>query len=397
MKINLKIAGEKLQRLLNSKGDIYYGMHFYPGVAEYSEPGKDPFRIFVNEDTIRKMNPTFAGRPVFVEHVDEVGDSVDELRKEADGWVVESFFNEADGKHWAKFIIVSERAKRAIQKGYRLSNAYIPQGPFGPGGLWNGVQYAKQVLGGEYEHLAIVKNPRYEESKIMTPDEFKNYCEQQKTELKRLANSKKENTEMKLNFFKKKVEKVENSSDLEGLSVTLPKSGQDKTIVQLVSEADARAVLNGYANEDDKVKVGENEMSVKDMVANYGKMCSELEELKKKNEDSDADDDAADAEPEMQNEEGEEEAEADAAGAEPEMQNDEDEEAKKKALELAKHEEDEIAKKKKANSQSKPAAKKGDKKNFDKLKNAHLAQQESVKIDLMDDQLARGKARYGSH
>jgi len=391
VKVKLQTKSEQeIQRILNSKGDIYYGMHFYPGVAEYSEPGKDPFRIFVNEDTIRKMNPTFAGRPVFVEHVDEVSENVDDLRSGADGWVVESFFNEADGKHWAKFIIVSERAKRAIQKGYRLSNAYIPQGPFGPGGLWNGVTYAKQVLGGEYEHLAIVKNPRYEESTIMTPDQFKNYCEEQKSELKRLANSnqnEKENTEMKLNFFKKKVEKVENSSDLEGLSVTLPKSGKEKTIVQLVTEVDARAVLNGYANEEDKVKIGENEMSVKDLVANYGKMCSELEDLKKaKNEDADVEDEVEN-EDDVENEDSEAEAKEDAKDAEPEMQNEDDEaEAKKDAKKAEKEMGD-----KKSNSKSK-----GDKKHFDKLKNAHRAQIETVKIDLIDDQLARGKQRYGS-
>jgi len=365
----------------NSKGNIYYGMHFYPGVAEYAEPGKEPYRIFVNEATIRKMNPTFAGRPLFVEHVDEVDDSVDELRKEADGWVIESFFNEADGKHWVKFIAVSERAERAIKKGYRLSNAYLPTG-FGKGGLWNGVAYTKEVTGGEYEHLAIVNNPRYEESVIMTPEQFKNYCEEQRQELKRLANSKeKENDQMKINFFKR--QKVENSTDLEGMAVVLPKSGKEKTLTQLVNEADELALKNGYANEEDMVKVGENEMSVKELANKYGAVCSELEDLKKaKNEDD---------EKEVENED---EADADAHAAEDdEVENeDSDEEAKKKALELAEHEEKEIVEKK-ANAK---ADKKTKEENFKKLKNAHKNAAESVRIELSEDQVARGRSRYGS-
>ena len=163
----------KLKLTENSKGTIFYGMHFCPGVAEYSEPGKETYRIFLNEDTIRSMNPSFAGKPVFVDHVDEVDPNVDKLRSEADGWVIESFYNPADGKTWAKFIVVSDRGFRAIKNGFRLSNAYIPTS-YGEAGMWNGVEYQKEILAGEYEHLAIVQNPRYEESVILTPENLKN-------------------------------------------------------------------------------------------------------------------------------------------------------------------------------------------------------------------------------
>jgi hypothetical protein len=379
-----KIEENELAQLIkNSKGNIYYGMHFYPGVAEYQEPGKDAFRIFINEDTIRQMAPTFAGRPIFVDHVDEVGVNVDDVKNECDGWVIESFFNEADGKHWAKFIVVSERAEQAIRRGYRLSNAYLPRGSYGPGGVWNGVTYSKQVLGGEYEHLAIVKNPRYAESVIYTPDQFKTYCEEQKQELKRLANAK-ENEPMKIQFFKKKVEKVENASDLIGLHVTLPKSGKEVTVEQIINEMDAMASLNGFANDDMKVKVGENEMTVKDLVANYGKLCSELEGLKKAKGDEEG--------TELENEEGDEdEADIDAEEADEGVDN-EDEDAA----------DEDKDKGKKSNSQDAPApapapkAKKS-KENFDKLKNARNQNQEQdVVVDLSMDRIERGRQRYGS-
>lgn len=297
----------------NSKGQIYYGMHFYPGLAQYQEEGQEPYRVFLNEDTIRSMDPTFAGRPIFVEHVDDVDPDLNELRKEADGWVVESFFNTADGKHWVKFIVVSDRADRAIRSGMRLSNAYIPKS-FKDGGLWNGIPYIKEITDAEYEHLAIVNNPRYEESVILTPEEFKEYNSTKVLELKKLSNSKTKGTKMKFSFFKKT--KVENALDPE-LQVVLPSSGKIVSIEQLINDADKAAGKrkNGYESKEDPAmdsnpkakneKAGESAkshsmanmdhmvkmhdggyMKVKDLVAKHKSMMDDMEEMKSKKEDS---------------------------------------------------------------------------------------------------------------
>lgn len=353
----------------NSNGQILYGVHMYPGVAEYHEAGREPYRVFLNEDTIRSMDPTFAGRPVFVMHVDGVDENIDAVRKEADGWVVESFYNQADGKHWAKFIVVSERGLRAIDQGMRLSNCYVPRG-FGQGGLWNGVQYAKEVTGAEYEHLAIVPNPRYEESVIMNPEEFKKYNEDKLVELKRLANSTKEPGRMKLNFFKRT--KVENAPDLEGISVQLPKSGREVTVMQLVNEADEadeRKKLPQVANSEHLVDVGGSKMTLNELLDKHKAVCDELEGMKKKH----ADDDPDDSDDGMQNDE--------------EDKKKEDDEAKQNAA-------DDAAEAKRAADAAKQAAK--DK--AERLRNANSNQSAEpvVRIDTARDQVQRGKDRYGS-
>ncbi len=298
-----KTSGEVLKKLKNSKGSVYYGMHFYPGVAEYSEPGKDAFRVFLNENTIRKMGPSFQGRPVFVSHVDEVNDNINELRKEVDGWVIESFFNEADGKHWVKFIVCSERAEAAIKKGFRLSNCYIPKS-FTNGGLWNGVSYQKEITAGEYEHLAIVPNPRYEESVIMSPDEFKKYNESKRIELIKLANNdnpKKEDDTMKLGFFKK--EKVENSKDIEGVSLVLPNSKKEYTITELANAMDDVLVNKDkprLANSADFVEIDGEKVTVEELVKTFNaKKCNEDDEDDKvENEDEEEEDDKVENEDE---------------------------------------------------------------------------------------------------
>lgn len=376
----------------NSKGRIFYGMHFYPGVARYDSPNAESFTIFINEDTIRKMGPTFAGRPIFVEHVDEVADSVDAERENADGWVIESFFNAADGKNWAKFIIVSDRGLAAIARGYRLSNAYIPNS-FGQGGVWNGVDYQREVLDGEYEHLAIVQNPRYEESVIMSPEEFKNYNDEKTVELKRLANSKeKGESTMKLNIFKRT--KVENSIDLDGMIVELPKSKKELALTKVVEEYDKILNMNGYANGDHMVKVGDkDEMSVNDLVKKHLDMCNEMEGMKQKNAASEDGGEPGEDDPAMEND-SEEEIKAAGMkdvgdrGGDKSLENEEDDE-----------EDDKKKKNKMKNEMTLDEARKViAREKALRLKNANLREQdvEIATVSIPSDQIARGKARYGS-
>jgi hypothetical protein len=374
---------------------VFYGLHMVEGVAEYAEPEKEPYRILVGESAIKNMDPTFQGKPVYLDHVDEV--DLDNLQEEADGYVLDSFYNKLDGKHWVKFIVVSDRAKDAIKRGWKLSNAYIPKS-FVNGGLWHGVEYSKEVTSGEYEHLAIVKNPRYEESLVLTPDEFKKYNADKEQELSHLTNSKtkKEKTAMglpKLNIFKRT--KVENSTDLDGLMIELPKSKIDMPLTQIVNELDAIKNMNGYANGDHMVKVGEDEMSVNDLVKKHLDMRNEMEKLKASKE-SEATEVAED---EVGDRGGDKSLENEDPGGDPSVDNEEDEEAKKKALEVAKNEEKEAAEEKKKNELSEAARKKSEAaKKAAALKNAHLRDpdEEAATVELMEDQIARGRARYGS-
>lgn len=264
----------------NTQGKVFYGLHFYPGLAEYTEAGQDSYRIYLNENTLRQMDATFAGKPIFVEHVDEVDPSLNKLRSEADGWVIESFFNDSDGKHWVKFIVVSDEGLRAVESGMRLSNAYKPL-TRSKGGLWNGVPYQEEITSGEYEHLAIVKHPRYEESVIMTPEEFKQYNEDHKIQLRKLANSKDQPTgekKMAFKFFKRA--KIENTLDIESTSVELPKSKKEYLISDLITKMDTIENMAGYADPDHMVKCNGEEMSVKDLVSKHEAAMNEMNAMK---------------------------------------------------------------------------------------------------------------------
>lgn len=371
-----------------AKGKVWYGLHFYAGVAEYKNP--DGFkRIFLNEDTIRKMDPTFLGCPVFVYHADDVSTDISELKSEADGFVSESFYNEADGKHWAKFITLSDAAEIAINRGWRLSNCYIEKASTS-GGVWNGVDYDKEVTDADYEHLAIVPNPRYEESIILTPEQFKKYNADKRDELDRFKNSNEGDNMSVFEFFKR--QKVENSSDIEGMSVLLKKSKREVLLSKLINEADESELIKDkprLVNEKDLVKYENAEMSVGDLIMKLKEACSALEMMKDSREEND--EDAEDGQ-ESRGEEDADEVENDDDDKE-DMEDKKDKEADKKmnaaeAKKAAEKVKNDLAeKKKKAKAKS------------DAIRNAHLSNDfdnDDESLDMNWNKVARGKTLFGS-
>lgn len=353
------------------------------GLAEYAEPGVEPIRIYLGEEAIKNMNASFQGKPVYVDHVDEV--NLENLEKEMDGVVVRSFFNKLDGKNWVEFVVTTDRGKEAIRSGWKLSNAYVPKN-FAQGGENHGVSYDKEVISGEYEHLAIVQNPRYEESVILSPEEFKQYNEKKEKELSRFANSKNEKETKKMafkfNLFKRT--KVENGKDvdLSSLMVELPKSKSEILLSEVVEKYDTIQNMKGYANDDHMVKVGDKEMNVKDLRDGYMKACNDLEEMKKKNSDEEG---SGQEDEEMENDESQKETVSEgmkdvgSRGGDVSLENEEEEVEKKEKM----------MKDKKKNASDKASA----------LKNAgaHNAPEPQFHtIEIGIDKVARGKQRYGS-
>ena len=269
----------------------FFGKHFVPGCAGgYDNNGNST--IYINQDTAKKMNTTFQGCAVYVEHVNKI----DPDKK--DGTVVRAFFNEKDGQHWVEFMVDTQEALDKIAQGWRLSNAYHPIQK-GGGGEWNGIPYDEEILDGAYEHLAIVENPRYDESIILSPEDFEAYNKSKETDLKRFLNSKstKEKGEktMSLKWFKKTT--VENAKDIDGMSVTLPKSGIEMTMAQVVNAADEAEVEKKkpaeerMANGDDMVDCFGGKMKVNELVKQYN--AYKVAEDEKKNAEVDDDEDMA--------------------------------------------------------------------------------------------------------
>ena len=393
---------------MTTRGKVYYGMHFYPGIAEYNEGGK-AFRVFLKEDVIRKMGPSFSGCPVFVEHVDEVNPNKEDLKSEADGWVVNSFFNESDGKHWVKFVVVSDRGEDAIKNGFQLSNCYEVSG-YGEGGTWNGMDYDREVTDAFFDHLALVRSPRYKESIVLNTEQFKDYNEGKRDQLKKLSNDKKGYLSM-LKFFKKA--KVENSEDFKNVSVQLPNSKKELTIEKMVSKLDEMIVDSEkprIVNSSDLVKVDGKEVSVKILLErlenakkkknepDYEEDADEEGDDFKDNED-DEDDDKKDNEDDdkKDNEDDEDDDKKENEDEYDEMENEVEEkfeELKNLMIKVKKNKKNNKKKNKKKNSSSDED--KEAKSKARRLRNADKETSEEVNVSIMSNGIARGKQLYGS-
>lgn len=349
------------------RGKIYYGLHMAEGLAEYTSADGSPYRILLSRETIAKMNSSFMGCPLFIGHPDDVEAAL--ANGEQVGVVVESFYNKADGRHWAKFLVTDERAQNLLKDGWTLSNCYnIAEDGYGPGSEWHGIKYETEVLNAEYEHLGIVDNPRYGESEVYTPEEFAAYNAKCEQEHARLLNSKSKTggvKNMKWNPFKKT--KVENELDLDELMITLPKSKKEMSIANALDQLDEAMVMEAVeppapgTNVDAKIKVGEKEMTLQELIDAYIKLTAPSVEEP--------------ADPSLANEDADEEGELD----EDEVENEDDDSEDKK----------------------KEPKKEEKKENAKKLKNAEhkavtaMKSKEAVRlIETMADRAARGKQLY---
>lgn len=274
----------------------YFARHMVQGVARYTQQDGSELNLYAPDDAITDMNESFEGCPVYVGHQNV---DLEKIQEEADGYVVKSFYNEVDGWHWAEIMVVSDKGHEAVGKGWAVSNAYIPT-LLAEGGTRLNVPYDKELKGGEFTHLAIVPEPRYEDACIMTVDAYKNYCKQKREKLNELKNSKEDENKKGVNkmlkFFKSEkkevsADEITNTSDLSGFTMEI--DGKDVPLTQMVNaieEMKAEKEKDSAVDMDKEIKVGDETMTIKELVSTYKNMCEKkneaMEEEKRQEEEA---------------------------------------------------------------------------------------------------------------
>lgn len=366
----------------------YYARHIKEGLVHYLENGKDVLYL-VKNDALKKMNESFDGKPIYVRHVDRV--DMDNLREQADGYVVKSFYNEFDGAWWTEMLVVSDKGHEAIKKGWAVSNCYSPT-EYGAGGSYHDIDYQREIKNGEYEHLAIVPNPRYEESVIMTPEEFKEFNEGKKQEIEKLKNSK-ENEMLTQEDMEAVVAKVMNSlSEPIALAVKNAMEAKVEEDKKNAADEDRRNLINSISELSAKAEgefaegLDEKVRSIVEMASKLGN--SEDKEEAKENECEPKKDNEAEEKKEEEKENASEEKaeEKDSEKSEEAKENEADEDKKEDACVKNEGGEEEKKEEKKENSKG----------FFSMLKNAKAKSQDGSAVDTMARGLALGKQRYGS-
>lgn len=252
-----------------------------PGVVFYQDVGM----VLVQKPALDRMMNTMRGKPVV--NVDHREVSPDDFRNgNFDGMVDGNdhavWFDPADAKFHCSFQVTTPDTLKNIKNGFKVSCAYKVT-KWGPGGIHNNVPYEKEVLDGEYTHLAIVANPRYESVRIY--------------------NSKGDKT-MTLTWIKKlmgaKGEELKNSVEIDSTKSILNVDGKDFTLDNAIEalkaqEATAESARlkeleNQVPADDQEIDVpGLGKRTIKQLKeALTLKNASDAEVAKKKKDDDEA-------------------------------------------------------------------------------------------------------------
>lgn len=368
-KIMMKVMSEPAKARANAigqKADTIPMRFIQPGLVRYADVGT----VLVRKETLDRMVKSFVGKPVFNETHKEVT-SKDFTSGRADGvinrvtWGPPKDLEETknlpdDGWYWVVAQVWDPETKENCRNGYSVSCAYDVLQWSDEGGITNNIPYEREVLDGDYTHMAVVANPRYEGARIIY------------------------NTQggcMKLAFWRKgkDTSEVRNASEVDTDKAVLEIDGKEVPLKEAIelwnstkAEEKKKAELaNAKMTDDDEIEVGGEKVTVKNLKDAYV--------LSRKNADDKKKDEKADEE-ERKNAEADEKKKA------------EDDEKERKNAEA------EEEKKKKDDEERKNAEEKERTNSFENVRNAAADRNgkfESPALMSREDRVAEGAKRYG--
>ena len=152
--------GEDISVEAKGKGRKFVSRFIEPGVAHYEEFGD----VLITKETLDGFINTMVGCPVIIQHKDIDDENVD---KERVGVISNVWFNQFDGWYYCDGIIWDKQAIDLVKnQDWSVSCTY----DFDSDKLektHNGKKIDMEFTGGEFLHLALVPNPRYERANIV--------------------------------------------------------------------------------------------------------------------------------------------------------------------------------------------------------------------------------------
>jgi hypothetical protein len=150
--------------LEKGKGRRFTSKFIEPGIIKYSDDKGQPYVALVKKEAIDRFIGSIIGCPLIIKHHDVNKDTVEDLRC---GIISEVTYNQADGWYYCSGIVWDEQAIKNIEEhGWSVSCTYVITDE-GEGGIYHDIKYDTEFMNGDFEHLALVENPRYEEATIV--------------------------------------------------------------------------------------------------------------------------------------------------------------------------------------------------------------------------------------
>ena len=142
------------------KGRKFVSRFIEAGVAHYAEFGD----VLITKETFNKFIDSMIGCPVIIKHKDITDKNAD---KERVGVVSNVWYDDKDGWFYCDGIIWDKQAIDLVKnQGWNVSCTYDFETDGKPK-MHNGKRIDMEFTNGEFLHLALVDNPRYERANIV--------------------------------------------------------------------------------------------------------------------------------------------------------------------------------------------------------------------------------------
>ena len=152
--------GDDISDEAKGKGRKFVSRFIEAGVAHYRDFGD----VLITKETLDKFINTMIGCPVIITHKDIDDNNAD---KERVGVVSEVWYNSADGWYYCSGIIWDKKAIDLVKnQGWSVSCTYNFESD-SQAKTHNGKKIDREFTNGEFLHLALVDNPRYERANIV--------------------------------------------------------------------------------------------------------------------------------------------------------------------------------------------------------------------------------------
>lgn len=153
---SLEINGEADEK---GKGHYFKSRFIQAGLVTYKDLGT----ILITKETLDKFIQTMVGCPVIINHENITDKNADTERV---GVVSRVWYDDNTGDYWCEGVIWDKQAIGLVKnEDWKVSCAYNYVSD-NTAGVYNATNYTQQFIDGEFLHLAIVENPRYNISNI---------------------------------------------------------------------------------------------------------------------------------------------------------------------------------------------------------------------------------------
>jgi hypothetical protein len=224
------------------KGRKFTSRFIEAGLVHYKDLGN----VLITKETLDKFLKTMIGCPVIINHETITDENADDERV---GVISDVWYDDNDGWYYCSGIIWDTQAIDLVKnQGWNVSCSYDFVSD-NKAGTHNSLDYDMEFTDGEFLHLALVKDPRYERANIVINSKDK----QEKKPMDNVLNSLTEFIKDIVNNERKEkddMDKVDKRKLIDEVAGMLKSAGDDDEIIRTAIKKMEKIAYEGSERDD---------------------------------------------------------------------------------------------------------------------------------------------------